>query len=464
MALLWKVINTAGTSYAVFDDDTGFQWVQGGTTRLSVDDGGVTLTGSATQVTSAAGQTYIVDASAAATGESDVILKDNVADAWTFREAATPYLTFVTTNSGEKISVYKSLALQNVAIVPAAGGTAVLDLSSCATGEGDVVMADNLASAFELREAATVYFRVATTNSGERIEIHKPLYVPAGGSSFLDVSAAATGEADIVIGDNLAAALEVREGANPYLTFVTTNSGEGIRLHKPILVPAGGASIIDASAAATGESDVILGDNLASAFEFREGSTAYLRFKTTDSGEGVEFHKTLSLQGTYIKPAAGGSAFIDLTDVATGEADVILKDNLAIAMEVREGANVYQTLVTTDLAERVTFGKPVQGAAPLSIDMADAAHAIVFGSSAGAGQTLLTSNVVWADANSSGTKDLTLPAPSAALAGVRLLIQNVGGESIVLKKQDTTTIGTLTTGTSIEVVFSAAAVHPITPP
>jgi len=54
----------------------------------------------------------------------------------------------------------------------------------------------------------------------------------AGNSAILDASGLATGEADIVIGDNLADALTIRQGANPYLTFVTTDSAEAINAYK----------------------------------------------------------------------------------------------------------------------------------------------------------------------------------------------------------------------------------------
>lgn len=65
----------------------------------------------------------------------------------------------------------------------------------------------------------------------------------------------------------------------------------------------------------------------------------------------------LRLMDATIKPAAGGSAFVDLTAVATGEADVVLKDNLALALEVREATNSYLAFVTTDAAESVAVGK-----------------------------------------------------------------------------------------------------------
>jgi len=64
----------------------------------------------------------------------------------------------------------------------------------------------------------------------------------AGNTAILDVSGLATGEADIVIGDNLADALTIRQGANPYLTVVTTDGAEAINVFKALTTTDGVAS------------------------------------------------------------------------------------------------------------------------------------------------------------------------------------------------------------------------------
>lgn len=55
----------------------------------------------------------------------------------------------------------------------------------------------------------------------------------AGITYALDVSACATGQSLIKIGDNLAIALEVKEGSSSYLKFVTTNSAEKVVFGQP---------------------------------------------------------------------------------------------------------------------------------------------------------------------------------------------------------------------------------------
>lgn len=74
------------------------------------------------------------------------------------------------------------------------------------------------------------------------------------------------------------------------------DSSGNVNLRTGIITTSGNNYIIDASAAASGESDIVLGDNLASAFAFRESTTDYLKFVTTNSAEGLEL-------GTLVRPS-----------------------------------------------------------------------------------------------------------------------------------------------------------------
>ncbi len=90
-------------------------------------------------------------------------------------------------------------------------------------------------------------------------------------------------------------------------------------------------------------------DNLADAMSVKEGSNAYLTFKTTDGSETI-----------YLKK---------LTDVALGfnfsgatTANVVkMPDNLADALNIKEGTNSYLKFVTTDSSESIVLGKAATG-------------------------------------------------------------------------------------------------------
>ena len=125
----------------------------------------------------------------------------------------------------------------------------------------------------------------------------------------LDVATQAT---DIVIIDNNAAALEIKEAGNAYLTFVTTNSGEKIVADKSIEANAGIDldGNLDASTQATNVSII---DNTAAALDIKEGSTSYLKYVTTNSGEKITLGKKLEAGSVEIE----GSAFdIDGGDIS----------------------------------------------------------------------------------------------------------------------------------------------------
>jgi hypothetical protein len=73
---------------------------------------------------------------------------------------------------------------------------------------------------------------------GEAAADHVAFKVGAGYDTALDLTACATGEAILRVADNLASALEVLQGANSYLKFVTTNDAERVTLGKVFAFPA----------------------------------------------------------------------------------------------------------------------------------------------------------------------------------------------------------------------------------
>lgn len=76
------------------------------------------------------------------------------------------------------------------------------------------------------------------------------------------------------------------------------------------------------------------------------------------SGSGVNIDGVVLKDGA-ITQAAGQSAVLDLSNIASGEGDIVLKDNLADAFTIREASNGYMTIVTTNGSEAVNFTKAV---------------------------------------------------------------------------------------------------------
>jgi hypothetical protein len=98
--------------------------------------------------------------------------------------------------------------------------------------------------------------------------------------------------------------------------------------------------------------------------------------------------------------------------------------------------------VTTNDVESVTFAKPMRMAVA-TVDMADAAHALVLGT-AGAAETKLTGNMVFCDANGATAEILTLPA-EAGSAGLWIMLANTGGETITVNDDAAATVCSVAT-------------------
>ena len=218
---------------------------------------------------------------------------------------------------------------------------------------------------------------------------HNAIKAGAGFDALIDVSAAGTGEADVVVGDNLAEAFQVREAANLYLTVVTTNSSEAVKVSKTLDLDAA----LDQDVALTGTGD---GANLATSMSHATQSAEALDVAASQltnartAGElvgvkssvvglagdtsggtmvGVDLNVTKnggSAVAHAIKVGAGFDSAIDLSEAATGEADFLVGDNLASALQIREAANVYLDVVSTNNAERVKASKPLRAVAGMS--------------------------------------------------------------------------------------------------
>ena len=120
------------------------------------------------------------------------------------------------------------------------------------------------------------------------------------GDGVLDYSNATTQNSYISLKDNLGSAFGVFEAANTYLTFQTTNDQEAVVFGQNAQVADGknvafaGDGNIEFKAATTGQSGLVLNDNLASAFYIHQAGSNYLKFTTTNGLESMTAGVTLT--------------------------------------------------------------------------------------------------------------------------------------------------------------------------
>jgi len=147
----------------------------------------------------------------------------------------------------------------------------------------------------------------------------------------------------------------------------------------------------------------------------------------TDGG-GTVVHAALVVE-------AGHDVAIDLSAAATGESDIVIGDNLADALNIREAANSYLQIITTNSEERVVFGKRA-ALAGATITMGNADVTLT--------TSTLIGNVVFASCTT-GPHNLTMPSPST-YSNFVAFFANTGGQSIVAKDDQANTIATFTVG------------------
>jgi hypothetical protein len=139
----------------------------------------------------------------------------------------------------------------SVSVADAANGLNI-DFSGANTGTGLITVADNLAAALTVKEGSNEIVKVVSTNSSEEIVLGYKLdlgdndieNVGTISADKIQVDAAGTGlEIDfngntelnkIQLTDNLADALNIAEGSNSYMKFVTTNSSELVQFSKDV--------------------------------------------------------------------------------------------------------------------------------------------------------------------------------------------------------------------------------------
>jgi hypothetical protein len=187
-----------------------------------------------------------------ATGQADVIVGDNLADAFTFRTSALNFLTLSTTTATPGIA--ETFTQSATGTTHSITGTFSNATSTSTVIAATVTQATNdrtggVAAAFK----ATLNGMAADTSGGTYAALDAVatpngsglftvIRADAGWTSFADLSSMATGEADVIVGDNLASAFEIREGTNTYLKVVTTNSSESVAVEQRLTTTDGVSS------------------------------------------------------------------------------------------------------------------------------------------------------------------------------------------------------------------------------
>jgi hypothetical protein len=188
-------LKDAGTTYAALTNATGELAIKSGATPTTA----VTFSGANADFAGT------LDVTGATTLDSTLSVKGNV----TLGDAATDTVTITADVASN--------------VIPSADSTYTL-------GDASNYWSHGYIDAITTTGNVTVGGDLTVTGSLSAADTN----ITNVGDIALDSISADGTEIDILLTDNIAAALEIKEGANAYLTFVTTNAGEQVTLGKKL--------------------------------------------------------------------------------------------------------------------------------------------------------------------------------------------------------------------------------------
>ena len=245
----------------------------------------------------------------------DLLLDDNQATALEIKEGSTAYMTFVTTDAAEQITVSKKLLVSN-------GVTFQSDTVDINGGAIDgAIIGANSAAAGTFTSLTATSLSVTDGNITNVGDIDVDTVSADNGTDF-----------DLVLADNQAAALEIKEAGNAYITFVTTNAGEQITVDKKLVVTNG----------VTFQSDTVdINGGAIDGTAIGANSRSTGQFTSIDANAGIDIDA--DNQSLRIGTGADFTVAHDGTNTQVTNTTGILKIDGATASSIRineAGANV----------------------------------------------------------------------------------------------------------------------------
>ena len=319
-------------------------------TSLSVSDGNITNVGSI------ACDSVVVDGATTGldivfggnTATNKISLTDNLADALNINEGGNSYMKFTTTNSSEQIVFGKGSTFS---------GTTIADLGTVTTATingGNIdgtIIGVNTAAAGSFAAIVGTSLSVSDGNITNVGSIAcDSVVVDDAGTGLNIVFGGNTTTNKISLTDNIADALNINQGGNSYMKFVTTDGSEQIVFGKGSTFS--GTTIADLGTVTTATinggniDNVTIGANTAAAGTF--SSLNVSEGNITNVG-------SIACDSVVVDEATAGLDIVFGGNTTTNK--ISLTDNLADALNINQGGASYMKFVTTDSSEQIVFGK-----------------------------------------------------------------------------------------------------------
>ena len=198
---------------------------------------------------------------------------------------------------------------------------------------------DNVAGALDIKEGSNSYVKIDTTDNLEKLTLGNAL-----------------SKTSVEILDNSTGVFEVKQSANVYLNIDTTDTSEKVTLGNNL------SSI-----------DNIIRDNTTTAFAVKESTNEYIAIDTIDNGELITIGNDITAISNVIESNAssgfnikeGSNVYVNISTISGSELinignnissiSTIIQDNTASAFVLKEGTSNYINVDTTDSAELITL-------------------------------------------------------------------------------------------------------------
>ena len=185
--------------------------------------------------------TAVFDYSALATGEADYILGGNLASAVAWRVGGTDIMSIDTTTGSVALDIDALVTVNYSSLVAASGidvaiqpndvaGTALYsgvyihNLHGTNRAAGSIVNGVYVLVDSEAADDAAAIYRAYCAETDGTDGVHQFLHMGSGFDAFADVSSALTGEADFILGANLASAMAWRVSTVDVMSIDTTTN------------------------------------------------------------------------------------------------------------------------------------------------------------------------------------------------------------------------------------------------
>lgn len=248
--------------------------------------------------------------------ETNKVLLDNLAESWAMVEGTNRYMIFDTRDGAETVTLGADPGTVAASQLLLRAGTRGWLATSTAS------MLLDAATTLELNSSGGKIF-IGNDAVNQGIDYGtagtRTLTFGSANATFVETGASFTWN----IKDNVSTPWTVIEGANKYLEIITTNTSEQIKYGNATTNPL--HTFLGAGAAS-------FGGALSCSGAFAPGSYA-------------------QVAGTYSYNVPGSAYTVNALSVAMS-----VSDNLAAAWEIKEGANSYIKIDTTNASEAVTVG------------------------------------------------------------------------------------------------------------